>query len=327
MIQHLTYPKLLLIILLMLPTFSFAQAVYEGQVLNKTTELAVPNVSVILLKQKTGTQTNTQGYFNLVTEDLVPNDTLIFSSVGYQTYRLPVSAYQKQMFVLLEASNTQLNEVRIGNQKIKSLILDKFSYRDLKNMYSDLYSHYTSLIVSHTVLAKLFMAPRNNVVLTGIALGRQDFPSSPSSAIRNKFTTFSVHIIAQDTITKAPGKVLFTKTISLTDNSKWVDIDLSNDNLIIPEKFFFIAIEWMYIPYNEIIAMYGAPKVAKVTRRGMQILKAATEYRVYYQPFLVGYINENKVKPAPVYTGGNNKWHLAKEYEGTEIAISATIHY
>jgi hypothetical protein len=328
---NLSYHKTLFIIVALLclvPKLTHAQEVYDGQVINKVTELAIPGVTVILLKEKIATQTNERGYFNLTSENKILNDTLVFSSVGYKTFKLPVSAYQPQIFIMLQASTTQLNEVNIGNSKIKSVTLSKFSHYDLKNSgKSTLYYHYTQVITPRIALAKLFTAPNPNAILTNISLGRQDFPSSPTYAIRNKFTMFLVHVMMQDTITGTPAKILFTKSISLTDNSEWVDINMSDQLIIVPGNNFFIAIEWIQNPYNEIIGIDPSSKVKRLTKRGLQVLEDASEYRIYYQPFLVGYNNENNQKQAVLYTKVGENWRLAKEYRQLDVALSATVHY
>ncbi|GAA4085171.1 hypothetical protein GCM10022392_02460 [Mucilaginibacter panaciglaebae] len=312
----------------LLPSLCFAQKVYEGQVIDKATEDPISNVNITLIKEKIGIQTNERGYFELSSEHPVPNDTLQFSSVGYKTFKLPVSAYQSQMFVVLEASNTRLNEVRIANKKkLKNIVLDKFAYYDLKSVDGVSYGHSTEIIKARTALAKFFTAPNANAVVTKISLGRQDLLTSPTYSVRNKLTTFLIHIMTPDTLTGAPGKVIFTKTVSLNDNSLWVDIDLTNDKRIIPTKNFFVAVEWIITPYNEIIGVNNAPKVAKTTKRGYQVIKDASEYYVYYQPFLVGYSPEDDTrKRALLYTRNNDKWQIFR-HQKSELALSATIHY
>ncbi|WP_214071044.1 carboxypeptidase-like regulatory domain-containing protein [Mucilaginibacter sp. dw_454] len=325
----LTYRHILLVVILLLPALSFAQKVYDGQVINKITEDWIPNVNVLLLKEKIGTATNAQGYFELSSEKPLPDDTLQFSSVGYKTIKLPVSAYQSQMFIALEASNTRLNEVDITNKrKLKNIVLDKFGYADLKPVSARFYHHSTEVVKTTTVLAKLFKAPKDNVLLLNISLGRQDLPTSPSYSVRNKFTTFLLHIMTQDSLTHAPGKIIFTKTISLTDNALWVNIDLTNDKVRIPSKDFFIAIEWLINPYNEIIEVNRAPKVAKTTKRGFQLLNDVSEYHISYQPFLIGYDNEDDTRVhALLYTRINNQWQLDRQIYKNELALSATIQY
>jgi uncharacterized ubiquitin-like protein YukD len=325
---RLNYHCILLFILFFLPTLCLGQDVYEGQVINKATELVIPGVTVTLLKEKLATQTNERGYFRLSPDKTETNDTLQFSSVGYKTFKLAISAYQPQMFILLEASNTQLNEVLINNKKIKTITLGKFFNYDLKNIgWSYLYYHYTRVIVQQAPLAKLFTAPNPNAILTGISMGRQDLPASPSYATRNKFTTFLLHVMAEDADTGGPGKILFTKNVSLTDNSAWIDFDLTKEIIVIPSTKFFVAIEWMITPYNEIIEVSNTQKFDWVTKHGYQIFKDASDYRVSYQPFLVGYANDNTLKPADLYIKVGNAWQYTRAYEPFDLALSVTIHY
>jgi hypothetical protein len=82
----------LLILISLLPIFTRAQTVFEGQVINNVTELPIPGVTVKLLKQNVGTQTNGQGCFGISVENAAAT---------------------------LNASNTALNEVRVTAGKVK----------------------------------------------------------------------------------------------------------------------------------------------------------------------------------------------------------------
>ena len=169
--MRLTYHYYLLLLFL-LPTFCLGQDVYDGQVINSVTDVAIPSVTVKLIKEKIATQTNEHGYFSLEYENRLKNDTLQFTSVGYKPFKLPVSAYVPHVLIALEASNTQLNEVFINNKKVKQIILGRFFDYDLKNSSrSNLYYHVTQVVAQRTPLAKLFTAPQANAILTSIALG------------------------------------------------------------------------------------------------------------------------------------------------------------
>jgi hypothetical protein len=324
---NLTYTKFLLIILLTLPSFCFAQAVYDGQVLNKSTEIAIPNVNVTLLKQKTATPTNIQGYFRLITETPLPDDTLVFSSVGYQTYRLAVSAYQKQMFILLEAVNNKLNEVNINANKAKTISIEKFGYYDIKDIRGRwFYGTYPY----HTVglFAKQFQAPTAGALLNTIKLGRRvsfdipadidDYPKTTSS----NTTRFLVHVMTIDSLTGAPDKKIFSKEVNLKDNSLMITLDLTKERTIIPDKKFFVAVEWLLIPLNEVVTLGIGEKIRKFKEGGENETEDVSRYTIIYQPFLVVIPRQSKV---PTWTSKDGiKWDKIK---GSEIALSATITY
>jgi hypothetical protein len=312
-----------LLLLLLLPCLCFGQDDFEGQVINKTSELPILGVTVRLLKGKVATQTNERGYYSLDKADAVANDTLQYSYVGYKTLRMAVSAYQPQMFILLEPAVIQLNEVRIDNKKTQTITLGNFSAYDVKQIIG---KKTTQMIAKQTTVAKLFTAPVGSGLLTHITLGRQDHPASPSYATKNSLTKFLLKVYNQNPFNGLPGQLLFTKEISLTDNAMRVPIDLSKDNIIIPGRNFFVAVEWIIDPYNEIIHMMGDKKVDKVTRKGQQVYKDATDYWITYQPFLVGYFREDNRPNALLYTSINNKWVELRDYR-SELALSATLQY
>lgn len=319
--------RILLLVLCSLPIICLGQSVYDGQVINSITDIAIPSVTVKLLRERAATQTNERGYFSLMYESHEKNDTLQFTCVGYKPFKLPVSAYLPHVLIALEAANTELNEVFINNKKVKQIILGRFLNYDLKNSgRSNLYYHATQVIVQRVPLAKLFTAPRANAILTSIALGRQDLPTSPTYAVRNKYTKFLIHVMAEADVS-GPGDVLFTKTVSLSDNSARVDIDLSKEYIVIPSEKFYVAIEWLITPYNEIFEVSNSPKLDWTTKHGYQMLKDASEYRVSYQPFLIGYMNEKTLQPAVLYTKVGRGWQATQGYDSWDVALSATVHY
>ncbi|HWZ35217.1 MAG TPA: carboxypeptidase-like regulatory domain-containing protein, partial [Mucilaginibacter sp.] len=158
---NLSYRDILLILLIcFVPMFCLAQTNYDGQVIDKATEDPIAGVNVTLIKEKIGAQTNKRGYFELSSEKPLLNDTLQFSFIGYKTFKLSVSEYQSQMFIILEASNTQLKEVQIAKKrKLKEIVLGKFGWYDLKDFQGASYSHSTEVVKSRTALAKFFKAP------------------------------------------------------------------------------------------------------------------------------------------------------------------------
>ncbi|MFD2147183.1 hypothetical protein [Mucilaginibacter antarcticus] len=86
----------------------------------------------------------------------------------------------------------------------------------------------------------------------------------------NKLTRFLLHVITPDTITGEPGKKLFTKEITLNDNSLRITFDLSNEKIILPNRKFFVAIEWIHAPVNEVVRLDIGEKVDKVKKDGSQ---------------------------------------------------------
>lgn len=324
-LTHLKSNYIFVILLCLIPVLSSAQDTYEGQVINKVTEFAIPDVTVSLLKEKVITKTNDQGYYNISSENRIPNDTLQFTSVGYKTFKLPVSAYQKQMFVSLETSNTQLNEVEITSSKIKTVTLGKFFYSDLKTVIHKGNNNITVPIFAQSAIAKHFVSPEINAIIKSVQIGRRDLDEGiQPHTTANKYTRFIVSIMSSSANKEIPGETIFTKTVSLSDNSLLIKIDLSKENIILPTTDFFIAIQWLIIPYNEIINVTYDSKLDGVSKKGRELYTEVSKYSIYYQPFLVGY---DSLKPAIRFTKNNGIWHKSSSYPKHELALSATISY
>jgi len=303
-----------------LPFISKGQVIYEGQIVDKNTELAVPGVTVRLLKEKTGVITNDQGYFVLTSNNTVPNDTLVFSSVGYHTFQLPVSAYKDNLFLLLHPSNTELDEVSITNRKLKDIRLNRFDWADIAT------DREITTFSTNYAFAKLFTAPNGNMVLKNIALGRKRREHKPLKT--NVNVRFLLRVLRVDQQTGTPGSVLFTKTVSLHDDAKLIRIDLSDDKVVIRDSQFYISVEWLRIPYNEKIGLSQSPKVRKVTKKGGNILENVSDYRISYLPVLLAmYKKKTAVSWVKIDKDRWKPYNSATKSSGLEIALSATVHH
>jgi hypothetical protein len=300
-----------------------AQVLYEGQVIDKTTQSGIPFVNVGLIKAKLVAQTNQQGYFKIDAQDTVQNDTLIFSSVGYQTLRLPISNYLGNTLIELLPTNVSLEQVDITNRKLKVKRLNAFDLGKIRKDRVQTPRPYTAQYTH----AKLFDAPEENVLLTKIELGRTVFdnPTYPLMPLvkSNPKTRFQIHIMSVNPTLNTPDKVLFTKEVSLNDNAVWVTIDVSKEEIVLDKKQFFIAVQWLRIPYNEVIKLEWAPKVRALRKNGKQVHEDISQYRTLYQPALVKYAAE---QPSPSFVKDpRGNWILYRGNE--EIALSATVQY
>jgi hypothetical protein len=347
---RLTYHCILLLMLCFLPAFCLAQDVYDGQVIDKVTQLTIPGVTVTLQKARVATATNQQGYFKLSVENAIPDDTLVFTSVGYNPYKLPIANYERQMFITLQPGNTMLNQVNINNRKIKPITLGHFNWADVKEVNARVYQYFTMPFFHQqwSSYAKFFEAPQKNATLTMVKLGRRDFDSAPQSMITStKYTRFLLHVLTINPDTGLPGKAIFTKEISLTDNSQLITIDFSKDKIVIPGTKFFIAIEWLIIPLNEVISLEYSQKVEKFRKNGTQLIFDAAEYGTQYQPSLVLYTRYHserpwlrlgkmswnaegmpelsEIEPAKIWVKDGDNWQQL--LSSHEVALSVTLHY
>jgi hypothetical protein len=277
---------------------------------------------VRLIKENIRTTTNDQGFFRLLSEkDSIDNDTLSFSAVGYITVSIPVSDFHAQNIVILTPSTTVLQEVTITDRKRKKKVLNKF---DLTNVKDAPPGYRTNAFVpANYFYAKLFTAPEQYCSLKKIQIGRRSFnsPTQVSRATGHARTRFLIHIM--DVCSAGmPGKILFTKTIELTNNSIWYVIDMAEDNITINDLQFYIAVEWLPIPYNEVIVYGSALKVRKLNRKGEQVHDSVPAYTTKFEPALIGH--PRKTLPRALVKDPRGNWQEHNEFD---VALSATVEY
>ena len=103
-----TIYKKLLLLLLLLPLSVLAQSTVSGIVVDKTTNLPLPGVNVVIKGATTGTQTDFDGKFQL--NDVKNGDVIVFSYVGYQNSEFKYDGQANLNISMVESANT-LNEV------------------------------------------------------------------------------------------------------------------------------------------------------------------------------------------------------------------------
>lgn len=313
-------------LLLLSAIHSNAQQIIDGQVIDKQTELAIQGVTVKLIKAGSATQTTAQGYFEVTADSTINADTLSFTSVGYKPYKLAVKGNERQLFITLEQSVTKLNEVNVNGNKAKDQILSRFIWADLKEVNSPAYTHFTIPILARVGLAKLFVAPQSNALLVNIMFGRRPLSSTLYAPFSSdgKMARFYIHLCAVDPDTEEPGKILLTKEVVLLDNSLKITLDLSAEKFVIPDTKFYVMIEWIRTPLNEIITLNYKNKAERARLDGRVFDQEVTRYMVYYRPVLIGYPT---TEPKAVkWLKMDDKWlpYMDKDYE---LAMAVTVRY
>lgn len=301
------------------PQVGHSQTIYEGQVLDKKTQAAIQFVTVALSKAKKATRTNDQGYFYLASTSSVDNDDLIFTCIGYQTYRLPISAYKRGMFIVMRSSSTELKEVVVRHRK-KTQKLEEFSQDNLDSQMSwaFIYPFYSA-----QMYAKLFETTKSDAVVSSVDLGRWQ-PNPDSWEIQpGKISKFKVHIMTVNTASGAPDSILATQEISLQDRSRKVTIRFDSTNVVLPGKSFFVAIEWLPAPYNEYILKSDFVNTQYNKKGTKDTWQNGGFDRVIYQPILVNFNCSSNQRSWKLINGS---WLIYK-HPGSEIALSATINY
>lgn len=100
---------------------------FRGKILDGEEKSALPYSSISVLRKNLGTISNIDGDFELKIPELMRNDTLVISCLGYKQQRLPVSGIDCDSCIfMLQPVSVQLNEIRVtvidANEIIKKLI-------------------------------------------------------------------------------------------------------------------------------------------------------------------------------------------------------------
>ena len=222
------------LLLLLLPTLSFSQSTYKGTIINHRTKEKVSFATVGLIPENTGTNANENGEFNLETKVSNPNDTLIISSVGYESLKVPVSQI------------SSIIELEEKLKLLKPVVLDpneKWNYAKLNYDFVRTINGYTTSGFV-TQIAKYFTSPTDYGLLTEVKIFKSKWLFQSSKGI------FRIRVYDMDTATMAPAADLCDQVIEVNSDSKVVTVNLEKYK-IHPGKYFFVAVEWLKISYNE----------------------------------------------------------------------------
>ncbi len=92
---------------------TFAQKDVKGKVTDFLTYASIESASVYIQNTTIGTVTNSDGKFSLYVPKENLNDTLVVSSIGYKSFKTPISEYTSPTDIFLEEELAALDEVVI----------------------------------------------------------------------------------------------------------------------------------------------------------------------------------------------------------------------
>ncbi|MEP7236983.1 MAG: carboxypeptidase-like regulatory domain-containing protein [Ferruginibacter sp.] len=211
-----------------IPNLAFAQLTVKGRVIYKTDDAPAAAVSVWLLNHKgIETMTNAAGIFSLHLDNSRTNDTVVISSVGYQSIKLPVNiAVKKSEFVLSEIVKN-LEGVTV------------FNSHEVIGSMSESVGYYRSWSYDKTggEIGRIFKLPYKQFKIDKIRF-----------KAGNTCDTCALRIHIRKVVNGMPGDEILADSISVLVNrlsldSKVPEFDLTPYDLIFTEKEFFVGIE------------------------------------------------------------------------------------
>ena len=90
----------------------------SGQVLDAETHLPLPFASISVMDSQLGTISNSEGYFVLSSESILGTDTLLFSYMGYETFKRAIQDFEKSPLVYLRSDEINLDAVTVYSRQL-----------------------------------------------------------------------------------------------------------------------------------------------------------------------------------------------------------------
>jgi hypothetical protein len=279
-----------IVFFLLLPISSYAQVIFNGKVVENFTGNAIPYATIGLVKQNVGTNANEKGEFIIASKQ--PDiDTLIISCIGYTTVRLPVKELKANPTVSLTVSEKRLRTVVIKN---------KWTYGEVGK-----YNGYKDCFTSNgyqSQVAKKFTAPFANTFLEAVQIRTTKSQGE---------SMFRLRIYDVDSLTKGPGEELTDTLIQVNAQKGMTLIDMSPYQVWLPRNYFFVAIEWLLIPFNE--------------HRFSAKYEGSKQEFLNYNPCICFTTDPPSVPDEMWGLAYSGKWQRQSQYYS--LAISATVKY
>jgi hypothetical protein len=225
----------LLAISTLLPIASFSQVMIFGTVVDKSSQAPVPYATIGFIKKNAGTNADEKGKFILEVPMADP-DTLLISSVGYESLKISVQDARVNSTIALEKKVRPLASVTVISK-------DKWEYATINK--PDCTNSGMVSMGQVTQMGQLLAAPVSNCQLMEVNLCMNVVPFETRKA------KFRIRIYQPDSLTGTPSEELCTEPIEVDADSKKISVDLTDKRIFIPGRSFIVAIEWLRIPYNE----------------------------------------------------------------------------
>jgi len=91
--------------------FGFSQIQLKNKIVDFTTMTPIESASIYVKQTTTGTVSNADGKFVLQVPEDYANDTLVISSIGYKSYKIPVNEFDNSFEIFLEEDVASLDEI------------------------------------------------------------------------------------------------------------------------------------------------------------------------------------------------------------------------
>lgn len=213
----------------------FGQFVLKGKVIDSSTGDPVPYASVTIGYSQ-GTACNSHGIFILKANGVSTNDTLIFSSIGFNSTAIIVKDFlaSKIKTVKITPKNYQITEVTVTGEKIKKGKL----YGITKKRSNSTFSIFGLGVIVAQYIENPHQYKGKIKSIRFYNTGRHYDPNFK----------FRLHLYSVDSSKLIPGKELLPENVIVNVPSAeegWISIDVLKYNINFSKNGIFAAIEYL----------------------------------------------------------------------------------
>ena len=208
----------------------FSQSSIYGNVFDKKSNKPLSNVSISINKKKGGSLSDSKGHFTLPSSGFKKTDTLVLSSIGYSTLKIPIAdAMEIKDFFLTEES-----------KKLEDVVIKSYTNHSSEGSTSEVTGFFRSWTTGKDggEIGRIIQMKSND-----FKVERVRFKAN------SQCDTCIVRLHIRSLNNGLPGEDLLRDSITVdihrtSFDDKSVEFDLSDKNIIIKNKeYLFIGLE------------------------------------------------------------------------------------
>lgn len=296
------------------------QKVNTFHVVDFNTKEPIPYTSIKILKAKLAITTEADGVFNIPGDLAAMRDTIVLSAQTYVPFKIPLSR-------LASTDIIKLIKIEGKDQQAQIKLSTKLTLNDYPDDDIGLYAGVATdnAPFNYLQIAQHFVTNTPNNRLVSVTINK------PSDWL---LTKFRIKIYDTNLETGGPGADLCDQVIDIDNEdevnarlnrqgsyrkyveSKLITVDLREYNVIIRNKSFFVAVEWLRDFFNAT----KTPVYNKVTNK--------VDTAIVFRPYIgISPIKGKKLNIWVMQLDG--KWKTYDHFFpfGTDLAIKATVGY
>lgn len=199
----------------------------QGFCVDAESKRGIPFATIVLEKANLITDADSSGFFQM---DIVGDDTLLITSIGYKDQKITISDLKKELTVFLQPLPVQLAEVFIG--KRKSMTIGSTKGKKKFAMNSDDCVRY-EMATRMNVADNMYSLQLKTIHINGINF--------------NKENPVRIHIYEVGKFGEPAGELL-RRDVVITENtsrSNILTIDVEEQGIVLKGKPFFVSVQWI----------------------------------------------------------------------------------